>query len=118
MRWSLILSAFIAVQSALSFVCVALVIPLVESDELERRADPLRLSSKQYRENSKAHPYGYHVTGLTAGGKMTPATTVTETKLKTKKQRLNHGNTHLKGNQAGMLLRLSDIRLQSLLASL
>ena len=48
---------------------------------------------------------------------MTPATTVTQTKLKTKKQRLNHANAHLAGNQAGMLLRLGDIRLEFLLTS-
>ena len=121
MRWSLILSAFIAVQSALSFVCVALVIPL-QSDELERRAgsrrnvDTLRMPSKKIRENSKGHPHAYLVNGL-AGGKMTPGATVTQTKLNTKKKRLNHAIDKLPTHQAGMLLRLGDVRLQFLLAS-
>ncbi|KAF8959444.1 hypothetical protein BDZ97DRAFT_1838136 [Flammula alnicola] len=59
MRWSLILSTFIVVQSALSFGCVALAIP-PSSDELERRARTgARVSSKTYRKNSENHAYAY-----------------------------------------------------------
>jgi len=59
MRWSLILSTFFAVQSALSFICAALVVPL-PSDELEKRAPTdAKASSKTYRKNSQSHPYVY-----------------------------------------------------------
>lgn len=111
MRWSLILSGLIAVQSALSFVCVALAIP-PQSDELERRADPLRLSAKKYRENSKWHDQAYHVEGLGPKGKLRKGATVTQTDLKTKKEKYEHSSKLLPTHQAGMLLRLGDIRLQ------
>ncbi|EDR06152.1 uncharacterized protein LACBIDRAFT_328926 [Laccaria bicolor S238N-H82] len=56
MRWSLILSTFIAAQFALSF---AAVIP--SSDQLQRRArlSSARVSSKAYRKNSENAHYAY-----------------------------------------------------------
>ncbi|EDR06292.1 small secreted protein [Laccaria bicolor S238N-H82] len=56
MRWSLILSTFVAAQFALSF---ATVIP--SSDQLQRRApaDGAKVSSKTYRKISQLHPYAY-----------------------------------------------------------
>jgi hypothetical protein len=71
MRWSLILSAFFAVQSALSFVCFALAIP-PSPDRLERRAPQAgpRIAHEKYRENAKSHPFAYHVTGLDPNGKI------------------------------------------------
>jgi hypothetical protein len=114
MRWSLLLSALIAVQSATSFVCVALSIP-PQSDVLERRspAGGLKLSSKKYRENSKTHPDAYHVEGLGPNGKITAATTVRKEKL-SKDARSDHAKNLLDSKDpkipihAGMLLR--DVR--------
>ena len=133
MRWSLILYSLIAVQSALSFVCVALAIPS-QWDELERREpkrrrqsgprpeDEWKLSSKEYRENAKEHPHAYHVKDLGPKGKMTEKTTVSKTKLQTSSERSDHAkkmlNDHHKKHSpihAGMLLL--PVRLQFLLAS-
>jgi hypothetical protein len=102
MRWSLVLSAFIAVQSALSFVCVALVIPL-QSDELERREPARRksstaqfkLPSPQYRKIATEHPFAYHVQGLTSAGKLTDKATVRKEKLEKGKER-DYGAPKLK----------------------
>jgi hypothetical protein len=113
MRWSLILSAFIAVQSTLSFVCVALPISTQsESDELERRepaGSKLKLSSDKYRANARDHPLAYHVTGLQ--GKLTNGVTVKQEKLRGKQAKNDHADkvlaTHGKGTKAihaGMLL--------------
>ena len=57
MRWSLILSTFIAAQFALSF---AAVIP--SSDQFQRRAPAggAKVSSKEYRESSTSHPDAYN----------------------------------------------------------
>jgi hypothetical protein len=119
MRWSLILSALIAVQSTLSFVCVALPIS-TQSDELERRepAGPagrllvnLKSTSKIIRENAKGHPHGYHFTGFGAKGKPTDGAKVEQKKLHGEDARHDHANKLLaKGRRihAGMLLR--DVR--------
>ena len=107
MRWSLVLSAFIAVQSALSFVCVALPVPPL-SDGLERRAsDVLKLSSKEYRKNAAKHSYAYHVEGLGPNNKLTNKATVKREKLE-KAERPVQGKKLLntKGLQAGTLLRI------------
>lgn len=62
MRWSLILSTFIAAQSALSF---AAVIPSSDqlqpsSDQLQRRGPAgAKVSSKTYRKNAEDHAYAY-----------------------------------------------------------
>ena len=95
MRWSLILSAFIAVQSVLSFLCVALAIP-PSSDGLERR-EPVgpKLSSAEYRENAKSHPYAYHFKNLSPTGKMTPIATAKKEKLEKGKEKA-HGEKLLK----------------------
>jgi len=102
MRWSLILSAFIAVQSVLSFVCVALAIP-PSSDGLERRArrvrkapDSPKESSKIYRENSKLHHYAYD---------FDKATGVTREKLK-KEDRLTKGESQLKKKNNMLIMSL------------
>ncbi|KAF8814337.1 hypothetical protein BYT27DRAFT_7179596 [Phlegmacium glaucopus] len=62
MRWSLILSTFITVLSALSFVCVALVVPS-SWVELERRDSIIRkiysASSTDCQANAEQHPYSY-----------------------------------------------------------
>jgi len=120
MRWSLILSVFVAVQSALSFLCAALVIP-PSLDGLEKRAshDPAKISSKAYREHSKSHPNAYHVQGLGPTGKLTAETKVTKTTLK-KGERHHYGHELLtsadgKKLHAGTLLR--DVRLLFLLVS-
>jgi hypothetical protein len=128
MRWSLVLSALIAFQSALSFVCVALPIS-TQSDELERRAPArrpkrapahgpdLRISSEKYRENSKDHPYAYHVDNLGPKGKLRGNTKVRKDEL-TEAERRKHADevlaTHTKRRpiHAGMLLR--NLRLQFL----
>jgi hypothetical protein len=54
MRWSLILSAFIIAQFALSFAAVR---PSLEG--LERRAKGARVPSKTYRNNAEEHDYAY-----------------------------------------------------------
>jgi len=111
MRWSLILSSFIAVQSALSFICVALAIP-PSSDGLERRRapkDPVKEPSKKYRNNAKNHQNAYHFANLDPNGKIRADTTVTKTKLK-EEDRLAYGEGRLKAKgsiHAGTLLRLS-----------
>ena len=92
MRWSLILSAFIAVQSALSFVSVALAIPSSSDGLLERRArrragPNLRSTNGEHRENAKEHPYAYHFVGLGPNGKITPEAKVRKTKLQSGKER-------------------------------
>lgn len=107
MRWSLILSALIAVQSTISSVCVALPIP-PQSEELERRSPAgVKLSSKQYRENSVKHPDAYHFTGLGPNGKLTSHATVTKEKLPsgTNYQHAQTLKNSPKENHAGMLLR-------------
>ena len=116
MRWSLILSAFIAVQSALSFVCVALAIP-PQLGELERRAlrprrskpgDEWKLSSKDYRKNAEAHPYGYLVNDIGPRGKLTTATSVRKVALKSEEAKAAHVKNLFEQNHpihAGMLLR-------------
>jgi len=101
MRWSLVLSALIAVQSTLSFVCVALPIS-TQSDELERRAPArrtrrapssgLKLASKKYRTNSKDHPIAYHVTGLAARGKLADGAKVERKVLRGKGEKHGHAN--------------------------
>lgn len=89
MRWSLILSTFIVVESALSFVCLALAIPQ-PLEELERRtpapakADPAKLKSKEYRKNAAGAPYRY--TKSNSG--------ITREKLK-KEDRLAYGKNRL-----------------------
>lgn len=110
MRWSLILSAFIAVQSAFSFVCVALAIP-PSSDRLEKRAPKgpkgAKISSAEYRKNSKEHPIAYHVEGLGPKGKLTENTKVRQENLDEGK-RYDYGNnmlnTHGKKLHAGTFL--------------
>ena len=97
MRWSLILSACIAVQTALSFVCVALPVPLL-SDGLEKRTPAgVKASSKRYRENSKVHDYSYTFDSDTGS--------VTKEKLK-EEDRKAHGELALKipHTDAGTLL--------------
>ena len=123
MRWSLILSAFIAVQSALSFVCVALAIP-PQSEGLERRAKrpPTgpKLPSKVYRKNSEGHFDAYHVHGLSSTGKITEETKVEKERLTKGKER-QYGQALLtspggKKLHAGTLLR--NVRLPFLPLSL
>lgn len=109
MRWSLILSALIAVQSAIS-------LPL--SDELERRSPAgVKISSKQYRENAVKHPDAYHVSGLGPNGKITAETTVTKERIKkgTGYEHARQLKNEPKKNQAGMLLL--NVRLPFLPAS-
>jgi len=64
MRWSLVLSALIAIQSALSFVCVALAIP-PQSDELERRTRGQKIKPQKVRNNYAQ--LSYDTTHKTAG---------------------------------------------------
>lgn len=89
MRWSLILSTFIVVLSALSFACVALVIP--SSVELERRGSSKRQqvseSPKVYRKNSLRHKNAYHEG---------PDGVLKKSKLKLIKDRFVHGMKKLK----------------------
>ena len=122
MRWSLILSVFVAVQSVLSFLCAAL--PVSPSlDGLEKRArasgDPAKIPSKAYRESSKLHPDAYHVQGLGPTGQLTAETKVTKKTLK-EGERHRYGHellTSADGNKlhAGTFLR--DVRLPFLLVS-
>jgi len=94
MRWSLILSALIAVQSTLSFVSVALPIS-TQLDELElERREPVNLksTSKITRANAKDHPHAYHVTGLGPKGKRTDGAKVRQKKLRSKVARHGHAN--------------------------
>ena len=95
MRWSLILSAFIAVQSALSFVCVALAVP-PSSDGLERRARPrakpdVRSNNDQHRKNARNHPNAYHFEGLGPNNQITEEARVTKKPLK-KEERREHAD--------------------------
>ena len=135
MRWSLVLYSLIALQSALSFVCLALAIP-PQWDELERRApvkpprprksgprpgDEWKLPSDEYRKNAKEHPYAYKVEHLGDKGKLTKEATV-KGKLLSGAARSEHGEKMLKEHNkihnpihAGMLLRAAS--LQSLLIS-
>lgn len=120
MRWSLILSVFIAVQSELSFLCAALAVP-PSLDRLEKRAsrDPAKISSKAYREHSKSHADAYHVQGLGPTGKLTAETKVTKTALQ-KGERHHYGHELLtsadgKKLHAGGFLR--DVRPPFLLVS-
>jgi hypothetical protein len=86
MRWSLILPAFVLVQSALSFVCVALAIP-PSLNNLEARArTSAKISSAAYRKNSQGHHYSYTIDG---SGRATR-------KRLTKNERLDHGEELLK----------------------
>ena len=122
MRWSLVLSTFIAVHFSLSFFCVALPI-LPQSDELERRAPPsesnsLKISSEKYRENSRTHEFAYHVKDLAADGKLTSKATVTKEELK-EKERPVHADKLLGSKdvkyQAGTSTLLRNVRLPFLL---
>ena len=56
MRWSLILSTFIAAQFALSFAAV-----ISSSDQFQRRApaDGAKVPSRVQRGNARKHPYKY-----------------------------------------------------------
>ncbi|KAF8881673.1 hypothetical protein CPB84DRAFT_1817231 [Gymnopilus junonius] len=64
MRWSLILSTLVLVQSALSFLCVALAIPpsWLALDRRTIGAGP-KASSKTYRKNSQKHAHAYKFDG-------------------------------------------------------
>jgi hypothetical protein len=70
MRWSLILSTFIAAQSAVSFAAV-----LPSSDQLQRRAVGAKVSSKTYRKASEESKYAYKFdqTGGVTREKLKPA---------------------------------------------
>jgi len=70
MRWSLILSTFIAAQSALSFASV-----LPSSVQLQRRAGGAKVSSKTYRKASEDSKYAYKFdkTGGVTREKLKPA---------------------------------------------
>jgi hypothetical protein len=76
MRWSLILSSFVVVQSAFGLGCLALVIP-PSSEQLERRTPVggAKISSKAYRKNSQEHAYAYKFdqTGSVTREKLKPA---------------------------------------------
>lgn len=84
MRWSLILSTFLAVELALSFVFAAPAAPLtwVELEERYTRTKAIRKSSKTARQHAKEHGFGYTVD---QGG------TVHRTDLTTADERNNHG---------------------------